>query len=50
MMDDDNSLMQLAPVANIQINRAKKRVSLVLSDVQSSSRNKDLKVAESKGI
>jgi len=46
MMDDDNSLMQLAPVANIQINRQKKRTN-ELSDVDSSSRNKDLKILAS---
>jgi hypothetical protein len=46
MMDDENSLMPLAPVNNIQINRQKKRVN-ELSDVDSSSRNKELKIVAS---
>ena len=44
MMGDDNSLKQLAPVAKIQINQKRKRVSLVLSNAESSTRNKDLRV------
>lgn len=47
-MGDDNSLKQLAPVANIQINQKKKRVSLVITDAENSTRNRDLKINDAK--